>query len=216
VRRDHHAAGPVDWLERIGALGDNILAAHCVHLEPEEIEALARRGVAVSHNPVSNGVIGDGIAPVAELLQAGVVVALGTDGAASNNTQDMFEVMKTAIMFQRARLHDASVLSPMQALRMATLNGARAVGLDHLIGSLEPGKRADLFGLNLLGHANSVALHDVVSTAVYCARPSNVELAMVDGQVLLRDGEFVNLDEAALLAEAQTAGRELVTRLASG
>jgi 5-methylthioadenosine/S-adenosylhomocysteine deaminase len=214
VRREHHAAGPVDWLERIGALGDNILAAHCVHLEPEEIEALARHGTAVSHNPVSNGVIGDGIAPVAELLQAGVVVALGTDGAASNNTQDMFEVIKTAIMFQRARLHDASVLSPMQALRMATVNGARAIGLDQLIGSLEPGKRADLFGLNLLGHVNSVALHDVVSTAVYCARPSNVELTMVDGKVLLRDGELVNLDETALLAEAQESGRDLVTRLA--
>lgn len=214
VRREHHAAGPVDWLERIGALGENILAAHCVHLEPEEIEALARHGAAVSHNPVSNGVIGDGIAPVAELQQAGVVVALGTDGAASNNTQDMFEVMKTAIMLQRARLLDASVLSPMQVLQMATVNGARAVGLDHLTGSLEPGKRADIIGLNLLGHANSVALHNVVSTAVYCARPSNVELVMVDGQLLLRDGELVNLDEAALLAEAQTAGTNLVRRLA--
>jgi 5-methylthioadenosine/S-adenosylhomocysteine deaminase len=214
VRREHAALGPVDWLERIGALGDRILAAHCVHLEPSEIEILARRGVVVSHNPVSNGVLGDGIAPVVELLAAGVVVALGTDGAASNNAQDMFEVMKSAILLQRGRLQDASVLPPSQVLRMATINGARGIGLEHLVGSLEPGKRADIIGLNLLGRAHSVALHDVVSQVVYTGRPSNVELAMVDGRILLRDGEVLSVDEQGLLAKAQTTGTDLVRRLA--
>jgi 5-methylthioadenosine/S-adenosylhomocysteine deaminase len=214
VRREHGALGPVDWLERIGALGERILAPHCVHLEPSEIEILARRRVVVSHNPVSNGVLGDGIAPVAELMAAGVVVALGTDGAASNNTQDMFEVMKSAILLQRARLQDASVLPPSQALRMATINGARGVGLDHLVGSLEPGKRADVIGLNLLGRAHSVALHDVVSQVVYTGSPSNVELAMVDGRVLMRDGEVLSLDEHDLLGRAQAAGTAVVRRLA--
>jgi len=214
VRREHGALGPVDWLERIGALGERILAPHCVHLEPSEIEILARHRVVVSHNPVSNGVIGDGIAPVAELLAAGVVVALGTDGAASNNTQDMFEVMKSAILLQRARLLDASVLPPAQVLRMATINGARGVGLDHLVGSLEPGKRADVIGLNLLGRAHSVALHDVVSQVVYTGSPSNVELAMVDGRILMRDGEVLSLDEHELLERAQAAGTAVVRRLA--
>jgi 5-methylthioadenosine/S-adenosylhomocysteine deaminase len=185
-----------------------------VHLEPSEIEILARRGVVVSHNPVSNGVLGDGIAPVVELLAAGVVVALGTDGAASNNAQDMVEVMKSAILLQRGRLQDASVLPPSQVLRMATINGARGIGLEHLVGSLEPGKRADIIGLNLLGRAHSVALHDVVSQVVYTGRPSNVELAMVDGRILLRDGEVLSVDEQGLLAKAQTTGTDLVRRLA--
>lgn len=213
VHREHGADGPVDWLERIGALGGRILAPHCVHLTEREIEILARRDVSVSHNPVSNGVIGDGIAPVVEMLHAGVNVALGTDGAASNNSQDMFEVMKSAILLQRGRLLDATALPPMQVLRMATLNGARAIGLEDRIGSLEAGKRADLIGLNLLDHAHSVAVHNVVSQVVYTGRPSNVELVLVDGRVVLRDGQLQTLDERALLADAQRVGVELVARL---
>jgi 5-methylthioadenosine/S-adenosylhomocysteine deaminase len=97
---------------------------------------------------------------------------------------------------------------------MATINGARGIGLEHLVGSLEPGKRADIIGLNLLGRAHSVALHDVVSQVVYTGRPSNVELAMVDGRILLRDGEVLSVDEQGLLAKAQTTGTDLVRRLA--
>lgn len=215
VRREHGAAGAVDWLDRLGALGGRILAAHCVHLHPTEIAALARHGVAVSHNPVSNGVLGDGVAPVSDLLDAGIVVALGTDGAASNNSQDMFEVMKTAVVLQRAKQLDASVLSPMRALRMATIDGARALGLDHLVGSLEVGKRADLIGVDLIGSAHTVAVHNIISQLVYCVRPSNVRLAIVDGRVLMRSGEVLSLDEPGFLPRAQQAGIALVRRLES-
>ena len=213
VRERTGHEGVVAWLDACGALGPNVLAAHSVHLTANEIGLYARHGVSVSHNPVSNMFLGDGIAHIAEMLHAGVNVALGTDGAASNNSQDMFEVLKMAPLLQRARTLDPHAISPAQAIRMATINGARALGLDHLTGSLEPGKRADLIVLDLRGAAHTVAVHDVPSQIVYCARPSNVELVMIDGHVLLDEREVIGFDEPRFLAEAQLAGEDLVRRL---
>jgi 5-methylthioadenosine/S-adenosylhomocysteine deaminase len=169
--------------------------------------------VTVSHNPVSNMFLGDGIAPVVEMLQAGVNVALGTDGSASNNSQDMFETLKMAPLLQRARTLDPNAIAPAEALRMATVNGARALGLDQLTGSLEPGKRADLIMLDLEGFAHTVATHDVLSQVVYCARPSNVDMVMIDGRIVLEHGRVLDLDEPGFLAQAQKAGEDLVSRL---
>jgi 5-methylthioadenosine/S-adenosylhomocysteine deaminase len=159
--------------------------------------------------------LGDGMAPVVEMLAAGVNVALGTDGAASNNSQDMFQVLKMAALLQRARLQDAHAVSPSQALRMATINGARALGLDHLVGSLEPGKRADVIMLDLYSAPHTVAVHNVVSDLVHCATPANVRLVMVDGHILMDRGDVLGLDEPRLLAEAQAVGEDLVRRLAA-
>lgn len=175
---------------------------------------MARRGVAVAHNPVCNTYMGDGIAPIAEMLRAGVTVALGTDGAASNNSQDVFKVVKMAGLLQRARSQDPQAVPPMQALRMATINGARALGLDRLVGSLEPGKRADLIVVNLRAAPYNVAVHDVVSHLVYCAKATDVELTMVDGRVLMEGRRAAAVDEPALVAEAQEAAEGLVRRLA--
>jgi 5-methylthioadenosine/S-adenosylhomocysteine deaminase len=213
VRRQSGREGVVAWLDSVEALGPNTLAAHSVHLTSGEVATFARRGVSVSHNPVSNMFLGDGIAPVAEMLQAGVNVALGTDGSASNNSQDMFETLKMAPLLQRARTLDANAIPPAQAIRMATVNGARALGLEDRVGSLEPGKRADLLLLNLRGAAHTVAVHDVPSQVVYCARPSNVDTVIVDGRVLLERGQVLDFDEPAFLARAQAAGEDLVRRL---
>jgi len=213
VRRQTGHEGIVAWLDAHDALGPNTLAAHSVHLTPSEVGICAGRGVSVSHNPVSNMFLGDGIAPVVEMIQAGVNVALGTDGAASNNSQDMFEVLKMSVLLQRARTLDPDAVSPAQAIRMATINGARALGLDSVTGSLEPGKRADLIVLDLRGAAHTVAVHNVPSQVVYCARPSNVQMVMVDGRVLLEHGEVLDFDEPRFLHEAQTAGEDLVRRL---
>jgi 5-methylthioadenosine/S-adenosylhomocysteine deaminase len=213
VRERYGQPGVVAWLESIGALGPRIVAAHSVHISPDEVAIMARRGMSVSHNPVSNMFLGDGIAPVVELLAAGVNVALGTDGAASNNTQDMFEVLKMSSLHQRVRLQDGAAVPPLQALRMATINGARAVGLEHRVGSIEPGKRADFVMLDLRSAAHTVAVHDVVSQLVYCARAADVEMVMVDGQVLVADGAATRVDEPGLLAEAQVKGEQLVARL---
>jgi 5-methylthioadenosine/S-adenosylhomocysteine deaminase len=140
-------------------------------------------------------------------------VGLGTDGAASNNSQDMFEVLKVAGLLQRARLQDPRAISPAQALRMATLNGARALGLDRLVGSLERGKRADLIMLDLRAAPHNVVVHNVVSHLVHCAKATDAELVMVDGRILMEGRRVPGLDEADLLARAQAAGERLVRRL---
>jgi 5-methylthioadenosine/S-adenosylhomocysteine deaminase len=157
--------------------------------------------------------LGDGMAPIVEMLGAGVTVALGTDGAASNNSQDMFEVTRVASLLQRARLQDPNAVSPAQALRMATINGARALGLDHLVGSIEAGKRADIIMLDLYRSPHNVAVHNVVSHLVHCARASDVDTVMVDGRVLMEDRLVVGLDESEFLNTAQQTGRRLVERL---
>ncbi|MFI5268036.1 MAG: amidohydrolase family protein [Chloroflexota bacterium] len=213
VRERTGHEGIAAWLDAYDALGANTLAAHSVHLTANEVGIYAGRGVSVSHNPVSNMFLGDGIAPVVEMLQAGVNVALGTDGSASNNSQDMFETLKMAVLLQRARTLDPNAISPREAIRMATINGARALGLDGLTGSLEPGKRADIIVLDLEGAAHTVAVHNVASQLVYCARPSNVDMVMVDGRVVVEHGHVVDFDEPGFLAQAQAAGEDLVRRL---
>ena len=213
VEERYQRSGVVRWLDELGALGPNVIAAHSVHISSDEIAIMARRGVSVCHNPVSNLFLGDGFAPVAEMLAADVTVALGTDGAASNNSQDMFEVIKMAGLVQRARKQDPHAITPMQALRMATIGGARALGIDHLVGSIELSKRADLTMVDLYRGPHTIAFHNVASQLVHCARPSNVDVVMVDGRVLLEAGRMVDLDEAELLAAAQAAGRRLVERL---
>ncbi len=213
VREQYGKNGVVAWLDELGALGPTVLAAHSVHLSGDEVRIYAERGVSVSHNPVSNMFLGDGIAPIVEMIEAGVNVALGTDGAASNNSQDMFEVTKMAALLQRARTQDPHAISPTQALRMATINGARALGLDHLVGSIEPGKRADIIAVDLYGAAHNVAVHNVASHLVHCAKATDVEMVMVDGKILLEDREVLGLDEMGLLKEAQHAGEQLVRRL---
>jgi 5-methylthioadenosine/S-adenosylhomocysteine deaminase len=215
VRQRYSRDGVVRWLDELGALAPTLLAAHAVHLSPDEVGIFASRGVSVSHNPVSNMFLGDGIAPVVDMLSAGVNVALGTDGAASNNSQDMFQVLKMASLLQRAQTRDPHAVPPAQALRMATINGARALGLDALTGSLEPGKRADLIVLDLQAAAHNVAIHNVCSHLVYCAKASDVKSVLVDGELVMDDGTIPTLDEPALLAQAQDAARHLVTRLAA-
>jgi len=214
VRSRYGVDGVIRWLDGIGALRGRILAAHSVHVDEGERAIMAERRVSMAHNPVSNLYLGDGFAPVAEARDAGVTVGLGTDGAASNNSQDMFEVLKLAALLQRARLEDGQILPAREALRLATVDGARAIGLDQLIGSVEPGKRADLVVLDLLHRASTVTLHDVTSQIVHCASAANVWMVIVDGEVRLADGQLVNEDEAGLLAEAQAAGRALASRLA--
>jgi 5-methylthioadenosine/S-adenosylhomocysteine deaminase len=213
VERRYGVRGVVRWLAAIGGLERRTLAAHCVHLDDDELRLLAERGVAISHNPVSNLFLGDGIAPIFEALHAGVLVALGTDGAASNNAQDMFEVLKIAPLLQRARRQDGQALGSRPALRMATIDGARALGLERVTGSIEPGKRADILILDLASSPRSVALHDVVSQLVHATASSSVSTVLVDGQMLVENGHLVHEDERALLAEAQAIGASLAARI---
>jgi len=212
VRRQHGKNGVVEFLQQFGIPAKNSVFAHSVHVSNDEIKILQETGSSVSHNPVSNMMLGDGVAPVVEMLRQGVNVALGTDGAASNHSQDLFDTMKAASLLQKVHHHDAGVIKPYDVLRMATLGGARALGLDSLCGSIEVGKRADLILVNL-DNAHSQPVNDIFSQIVHCAKASDVITVMVDGKILMRDRQLISLDEQKILSEAKRANRDLLDRV---
>ncbi|MEM3452577.1 MAG: amidohydrolase family protein, partial [Candidatus Hadarchaeum sp.] len=179
---------PVEYLNSIGFLGPEVLAAHCIWVTDKEIKLLKDNGVKPVHNPTSNMKMGSGIAPVPEMLASGIPVALGTDGAASNNSLDMFKEMKLASLLAKARRLDPTVLPAMKALEMATINGAAALGLQAELGSLEVGKKADLIIVDLRKPHLS-PMHDIVSHLVYSASGSDVDTVIVDGKILMEKGE---------------------------
>jgi 5-methylthioadenosine/S-adenosylhomocysteine deaminase len=167
------------------------------------MKLLAERKVSLSHNPESNMKLGSGIAPVAAARKAGVVVGLGTDGAAgSNNDLDMLDAMDFAGKLAKVAALDPTPLTAPELLRMATIDGAKALGLDHLVGSLEPGKRADLIVLEL-ENVHVQPVFDLPSTVVYASRAADVSLTVVDGKVLWDGKRVLTLDEAKVLATAK-------------
>jgi 5-methylthioadenosine/S-adenosylhomocysteine deaminase len=214
VKQQRGVDGVIRWLDRIGALQGPSVAAHSVHVDADEMRLMAERDVAIVHNPVSNLFLGDGVAPIVAAEAAGITVALGTDGASSNNRQDMFEVAKIAALLQRGHHLDGTLMPPLKALRMATSNGARALGLEREIGSLEPGKQADLVFVDLMNSPRTVAVHDVISHLVHCAPSELVTNVFVAGQRVVENGRIVRVDQRAVLEHAQAAGSKLVQRMA--
>ncbi|MCZ4511299.1 amidohydrolase [Streptomyces sp. ActVer] len=196
---ERYGRRPVELLDSLGLLGPDLLLAHTVDLAGPEIAALARTGTSVAHCPVSNLKLGCGIAQVPRLLDAGVTVGLGTDGAVSSNTLDVLRVLGTAALVHKAA-GDPTAVGAEQAVRMATIGGARALGLDAHLGSLEAGKRADLIVLDL-GGPHLAPRHDPWSTLAYSARASDVRDTVVDGRILMRGRTLTTLDEAAALAD---------------
>ena len=198
----------IAYLDSLGLTGRHVALAHCVHLSADEIETLRTTGTNVVHCPSSNLKLGSGIAPIAKLLELGVSVSLGADGAACNNRLDMFTEMRTAALLQKV-LHGPEVLPAIQTLRMATIEGARALGQDAQIGSLEAGKRADLSVVRLDRlHATPGA--DVVSALVYSAEAGDVDTVIIDGELVLRDRKLLTINETETIATANIAAKELV------
>jgi 5-methylthioadenosine/S-adenosylhomocysteine deaminase len=191
---------PLARLAALGLLQPNFLAVHMTQLLPEEIATLAASGVTVVHCPESNLKLASGFCPVHQLQQAGVNVALGTDGAASNNDLDMLGEMRTAALLAKGVAQDATALPAAAALRMATLNGARALGLDAKIGSLQAGKAADLVAIDLSATATQ-PVYDPISQIVYAAGREQVTDAWVNGRRLLHDRKLTTIDETALLGK---------------
>jgi 5-methylthioadenosine/S-adenosylhomocysteine deaminase len=200
----------INYLESVGVAGRHVALAHCVHLSNEEIRILKATGTNVAHCPSSNLKLGSGIAPVTRLLEEGVSVSLGADGAACNNRLDMFTEMRTAALLQKA-LHGPEVLAAGQVLRMATIDGARALGLDTEIGSLEIGKRADVAVVNLDRLHTSPAA-EIVSRLVYAAEASDVQSVIIDGRVVMGDRTLLSIDEAQTVAEANAQSELLQAR----
>ncbi|HZO03230.1 MAG TPA: TRZ/ATZ family hydrolase [Burkholderiales bacterium] len=186
-----HGVRPLERLRRLGLVDSNLIAVHSVHLEQGEIELLAHHGCSVAHCPSSNLKLASGFAPIEALRKAGVNICLGTDGAASNNRLDLLTEMRTAALLAKAVARDAEALPAHAALRAATLGGARALGLAGRIGSIEPGKRADLTAIAL--RAPELApCYDPVSQLVYAAGREHVTHVWVDGALQVRDGELRN------------------------
>jgi len=200
----------VAYLDSLGISGAHVLLAHCVHLDTEEMETLARTKTNVAHCPSSNLKLGSGLARVAEMLARRIPVSLGADGAACNNRLDMFTEMRTAALLQKLA-HGPEVLPAIRVLRMATIDGARALGLEKEIGSLEAGKRADVIVVNL-DQLHSTPQADIVSALVYSAVTADVRTTIIDGQVLMRDRELLTMDEAGVIEEANREATALAKR----
>ncbi|RKT46904.1 TRZ/ATZ family hydrolase [Thiocapsa rosea] len=203
-----HGERPISRLNRLGLLGPGLVCVHMTQLEEDEIALLADTGAHVVHCPESNLKLASGFCPVAKLLEAGVNVAIGTDGAASNNDLNMLGEMRTTALLGKGVAGSASALPAATALRMATINGARALGLEDEIGSLEPGKSADLVALDLRD-SHTQPLYHPVSQLVYAASQQQVRQVWVRGRHLIRDALPTGLDNARIIAAAQTWGERL-------
>ena len=198
---------PAEYLHSIGLLDRNVIAAHCVWLNPKEIELLARTGTSIGHCPKSNLKLASGVADIDTYLKAGITVALGTDGTASNNTLDLVEEMRFAALLAKVVHYNPEAIKAQTALRMATINGAKALGLDTLTGSIEIGKRADL----ILIHAdasNMLPVYDEYSAIVYAMNSKNVRSSMVNGDWIMRNRIVCHVDkENTLEAIKQLSGQ---------
>jgi 5-methylthioadenosine/S-adenosylhomocysteine deaminase len=214
VRREHGKNGVVEFLHEFGLCGTSSIFAHSVHVSKDEIAILQATGASVSHNPVSNMMLGDGVAPVVEMLRHGVNVALGTDGAASNHSQDLFDTMKAASLLQKVHHQDAGVIDPYVVLRMATAGGAKALGLSSVCGTIEVGKRADLILVDV-DTLHNQPVNDVFSQIVHCAKASDVRTVMVDGEIVMQNRGLVRHDEKKLISDARQANRDLMERVSA-
>jgi 5-methylthioadenosine/S-adenosylhomocysteine deaminase len=199
------------YLDSLGLTGRHVALAHCVHLSNDEIKTLKTTHTNVVHCPSSNLKLGSGIAPIVTLLEEGVSVSLGADGAACNNRLDMFTEMRTAALLQKA-LHGPEVLPASRALRLATIDGARAMGLDSEIGSFEVGKRADVAVVRL-DRLHSTPATDAVSALVYAAGADDVETVLIDGEFVMRERGLLTLNEAEIIAAAQVEAEKLTADL---
>jgi 5-methylthioadenosine/S-adenosylhomocysteine deaminase len=203
-----HGERPIRRLERLGLLGPNLVAVHMTQLEDEEIALIAEAGAHVVHCPESNLKLASGFCPVVRLLNAGVNVALGTDGAASNNDLDMMGEVQTAALLAKGIAGSAAALPASRALRMATINGARALGLEEETGSLEPGKSADLVAVDLRD-PDTQPVYNPVSQIVYAAGRDQVRHVWVAGRQVIRDGRPISLETDQILEEARDWGTRI-------
>lgn len=198
IVQQRHGCRPIAHLDGLGLLDSRALLAHCVWLDDDDLARLARSGAGVSHNPISNAKLAAGIAPVPAMRRLGIPVGLGTDSTLSNNSLNIFQEMKFAALMQRASSLDGSLIENRDALAMATLEGARAMGWDDEIGSLEAGKAADLIVLDL-DHPLGLTAERVMSDLVYAAGPQHVRHVMVAGETVFADGRFTRVDEGEIL-----------------
>ncbi len=200
--RKKYGKSPIEVLDSAGLLGPKTLLAHCVHLSDADIERLAETHTSVSHCPSSNLKLSSGIARVADLVKSGVNVSLGTDGPASNNDLDLFNEAQLAALLQKGLTGDPTVLPAEEVFSMLTINGARALGLQDQVGSLEVGKLADLAVLDF-DSVNLTPCYDLYSHLVYAAAPADVCHTMIHGKMVMQDRQMLTLDEEKVKFEVR-------------
>jgi 5-methylthioadenosine/S-adenosylhomocysteine deaminase len=211
IREKYHLT-PTAWLEQLGFLGPNVLFNHAVWMTGEDLALVRKHGVKISHNPESNMKLASGTAPVVRMLALGITVGLGTDGAASNNNLDMFEAMDFTAKLHKLIASDPTVLPALQVLEMATIGGARALGLEKETGSLEPGKRADFIIVDA-GTAHALPLYNVYSQIVYDLKGADVRTSVINGRVVMLDGKVLTLNDAQIRQKAREFQRNIINSL---
>ena len=200
---------PVAYLKDLGVFKFPVLAAHCVHLTGDDIPSLAEAGVAVAHNPESNMKLASGIAPVPQMLAAGITVGIGTDGAASNNNLDMLEEMRTAALLHKVNSYDPLVLPAPQVLSMATRDGAQVLRLED-VGLLKPGYKADLILINL-DQAHLYPRNNLAAHMVYAAQASDVDTVIIDGQIVMEQKKVLTIDKERVFQEVEDRSQRLIS-----
>jgi len=202
-------ASPIDYLNRIGFLGNRVIAAHVVWPTEEELGLLKKLGVGIVHNPQSNMKLASGVAPVPEMLRRDLPVGLGTDGAASNNDLNLWEEMDTAAKLHKVFAKDPKVVSAQEAFEMATIRGARALHLESEIGSIEKGKRADIVVVDL-DDLNQTPYYNIYSDLVYATKAGDVRTVIIEGRVVMRDRKLLTLNEETIKADARRYREKIV------
>jgi len=208
--KERYGSTPVGHLERLGLLAPHLIADHCVVLTEEDKRLLAERRVRVAHNPESNMKLANGVAPVPDLLALGVPVGLGTDGCASNNNLDMFAEMDTVAKLHKVRRLDPTVMDARTVVHMATKGSAKVLGLEKQVGTLEPGKKADLISLDL-NQPHLIPMYNVYSHLVYAASAADVTLSVINGRVVMRDRQVLTIDVDRVMAEVRTIAKKIKT-----
>ncbi|MFH1522261.1 MAG: amidohydrolase [Patescibacteria group bacterium] len=196
-----HGKSPVAYLDEIGFLSDKVIAAHNVWLDKKDLEIYQKKGVKVSHCPMSNKKLASGIAPIPEMLKMGITVSLGTDSVASNNTLDLFSDIRTCALLHKVNKLDPTITNAQEVMKMATIDGARSLGMEDKIGSLEVGKQADMITINL-DKPHLVPIYNPYSHLVYCVNGEDVNDVIVNGKVLMRNREVKTIDEEKVIKEA--------------
>jgi len=210
--RARYGRTPVEHLENLGVLGPSFVAVHVIHVSDEEMDLLADSGTKVIHCPESNMKLASGVSPVRELIKRGVTVGIGTDGPASNNNLDLFEEMRSASLMAKLVTKDPEALNSRTVLRMACLDAAKALGMEDRIGSLEPGKCADVIVIDL-DRPHLTPMYDVASHLIYAARASDVRDVLVNGKVVVRGGRATSVDEDRIKAAGRAKGGQIARGL---
>ncbi len=210
-----YGASSVEILERNGVLGEDFIGVHLVHLDEKDLETFEKYKIKVSHNPISNLILAEGIAPIPQLQKRGLDISLATDGAASNDSQNMLEVIKTTAILHKCIHEDATLLPAHQVLKMATIDGARVVGREKEIGSIEVGKKADFFLMNPR-NAACVPVADPIASLVYSANPTAIDTVVIHGKVVMEKGIIQLVDEQTVLNNLQESAYRLRQRVGLG